>query len=332
MDHRRDAAFDAVKGVLVVLTVFGHLLEYVWDMPVCDWAYRFVYVFHMPAFCFAGGWFGYKSDVWKTCRRNAYLYVVWQAVYLAFFMAFVPGGPVSVGFAWPVWLLWYLVSITAWRVVLEMIRPWFGGHPWKAVAIAVAAGVLAGFDPDAGYALSWSRTVAFLPYYLAGAACRSRDRHPAGTMARLGRAKYLVAAAGLAGAALFASCSGVLPRKVLYCSLPYKGWDWVAARFCQYAAAFLMIAALFALVPSRPGRICGIGRRSLYVYLAHGIPVKLLGMAAEGLPLDGLPVGCVLAAAAVLAVAISSACAGRTAGALMRPLAVPPWERKAEGV
>lgn len=326
-DRGRDAAFDAVKGLLALLTVSGHLLEYAPDVAMCDWAYRFIYMFHMPAFCFVSGWFGHGSDTWKTCRRCAYAYVTWQCAYLAFFLAFVPGGLSSVGFAVPVWLMWYLVGLMAWRIILEIIRPWFEAHPWRCVGVALAVGMLAGFDPDAGYVLSWSRTVAFLPYYLAGAACRRTGRHPAEAMARLGHWKYFVAIAGPAVTALSAWASGSLPVAALYGSTPYGGWGWAAVRSCQYVSAFPMTAALFVLVPSGSGWLRKMGRRSLYVYLAHGIPVKLLGRVMDGLPLDGLPGGCVLAGSFVLAAAVSSVCAGRTAGGLMRPLTVPPWER-----
>lgn len=247
--------------------------------------------------------------------------------YLAFFLAFVPGGLSSIGFAVPVWLMWYLVGLMAWRIILEIIRPWFEARPWRCVGIALAVGMLAGFDLDAGYVLSWSRTVAFLPYYLAGAACRRTGRHPAETMARLGRRKYFIAIAGPAVTALSAWVSGSLPVAALYGSTPYGGWGWAAVRFCQYVSALPMTAALFVLVPSGSGWLRRTGRRSLYVYLAHGIPVKLLGRVMDGLPLAGLPGGCALAGSFVLAAAVSSVCAGRTAGELMRPLTVPPWER-----
>lgn len=64
---RRDARFDNLKGILIFLVVFGHLLELVGG-PAAAWLYRLIYSFHMPAFVFCSGWFA-RFDAAHFFRR-----------------------------------------------------------------------------------------------------------------------------------------------------------------------------------------------------------------------------------------------------------------------
>lgn len=335
--QERDGDFDAAKGMLMVLVIFGHLLDQVGWLPsggmdeASGWAYWVVYSFHMPAFAFVSGWFGCRSDVWRGARKNLYLYAVWQAVYIAFFLAVDGTGSFEgIGLTKPMSHLWYLVSIVSWRIIFETVRPLFEKRPWPCVGIAAAAGMLAGLDLYAGEALSWSRTVVLLPFYLAGAACRGSGLHPARIMAGMGRKRHLVWTGGLASAVLFAGFFGhmpLVPTSVLYCDGPYLLFDWVLPRGCMYAVAALMTVGLFALAPFMGGAVRRIGRMSMHAYLAHMIPVTLLGKLCAVLFPDGAPGILLPFGAAVLAMPVALLCVSRPAVYLMRPLAVPPWAR-----
>lgn len=79
---QRDARFDNLKGILIFLVVFGHLLELVGG-PVSAWLYRLIYSFHMPAFVFCSGWFA-RFDAERFFRRLLYPYLVYQTLYLLF--------------------------------------------------------------------------------------------------------------------------------------------------------------------------------------------------------------------------------------------------------
>jgi fucose 4-O-acetylase-like acetyltransferase len=59
---RRIDAVDAVKGLAIVLVVYGHVAQGVyhrgwWDSPVYTFQERFIYSFHMAAFFFVSGLF-----------------------------------------------------------------------------------------------------------------------------------------------------------------------------------------------------------------------------------------------------------------------------------
>lgn len=79
---QRDARFDNLKGILIFLVVFGHLLELVGG-PAAAWLYRLIYSLHMPAFVFCSGWFA-RFDAERFFRRLLYPYLVYQTLYLLF--------------------------------------------------------------------------------------------------------------------------------------------------------------------------------------------------------------------------------------------------------
>ncbi|WP_426638635.1 acyltransferase family protein [Priestia aryabhattai] len=62
---KRDAYFDNVKFILIVLVVFGHLLTpFINDEQWLRTLYIFIYTFHMPAFILISGYFakGYRKE------------------------------------------------------------------------------------------------------------------------------------------------------------------------------------------------------------------------------------------------------------------------------
>lgn len=160
---RRDARFDNLKGILIFLVVFGHLLELVGG-PAAAWLYRLIYSFHMPAFVFCSGWFA-RFDAARFFRRLLYPYLVYQTLYLLF-DRLVLHGDAPLQYTTPYWLLWYLFSMMLWTLLLPLID---GVKSPKAALLACLAAALAsGFDPTIGYNMSLSRTLVLLPFFAAG--------------------------------------------------------------------------------------------------------------------------------------------------------------------
>ena len=160
---RRDARFDNLKGILIFLVVFGHLLELVGG-PAAAWLYRLIYSFHMPAFVFCSGWFA-RFDAARFFRRLLYPYLVYQTLYLLF-DRLVLHGDAPLQYTTPYWLLWYLFSMMLWTLLLPLID---GAKSPKAALLACLAAALAsGFDLSIGYSMSLSRTLVLLPFFAAG--------------------------------------------------------------------------------------------------------------------------------------------------------------------
>lgn len=267
----RDPWKDNARLALITLVVFGHSLEPLCGVASIDALYRFLYLFHMPAFAFLSGAVA-KTDVdLKLLKRIAFQlllpYLLFQALYAL--AASTPGwpDPGPVGITTPYWLLWYLPSLAAWRLLL----PFFMRlrHP---LLLACLLALMAGWADDVGYRMSLSRTASFFPFFVIGhlylPAWRERLRGP------------LACALALATLLALGWAASVVPDpRWLYGSNGYAalGVDDAAGtlwRLLRLAAGVAGSAAFLALVPRREFAVTAAGGRSLQAYLAHGFVVK----------------------------------------------------------
>lgn len=319
----RDAWKDNARLALITLVVFGHALEPLRGTGTVDALYRLLYLFHMPAFVFlSGAVAGTEVDL-KLLRRIAFRlllpYLLFQALYALASRA--PGwpDPGPVGITTPYWLLWYLPSLAAWRLLLPLFM-----RLRRPLALACLLALVAGWADDVGYRMSLSRTVAFFPFFVLGhlyaPAWRERLRGP------LAGALALATLLALGWAA-----SAVPDARWLYGSNGYaalgvddaSGTLW---RLLRLGAGVAGSAAVLALVPRRRFEATAAGSRSLQAYLAHGFVVKLAVAAglfgwleAHQPPLASVLV--LLLAAWLLVRLLASVPAARLFG----PLTCPQW-------
>lgn len=319
----RDPWKDNARLALITLVVFGHCLEPLRGVASIDALYRFLYLFHMPAFAFLSGAVARTDVDLKLLKRIAFQlllpYLLFQGLYAL--AARSPGwpDPGPVGITTPYWLLWYLPSLAAWRLLLPLFMRL--RHP---LVLACLFALAAGWADDVGYRMSLSRTAAFFPFFMIGhvfsPAWRERLRGPL--------------ACALAAATLLAlgwAATAVPDPRWLYGSNGYAamGVDNAAGmlwRLLRLAAGVAGSAAFLALVPRRAFAVSSAGGRSLQAYLAHGFVVKFA--IAAGLfawleagwpPLVNALV--LLLAAWVLVRLLSSVPAER----LLSPLTSPQW-------
>lgn len=317
--HRLDAA----KFVLVALVVVGHLIEQVRHFsPLAEAAYRYLYLFHIPALAFVSGAVAkVRFDVEEGRRWLAALvlpYLVFQALYLLADAAWQ-----DQAFAYrvtqPYWLLWYLFSLAAWRLMLPAALALPRPLLW-----AVLAAVAAGWVADIGYPFSFSRTLVFFPFFLAGHLHgQARPRGPAGLA-------WLVLAL-LASIAWWAR--GLTPLwlygSVGYAELQAGPWAGASVRLLQLALGLAGTWAVLRLLPERDGWMARLGRYSIGAYLLHGFAVRQ--GAAQGWYswLEGKAAWqplLILAAAGVLATVVLCVCAR-----WLRPLMNYGWLWGADG-
>lgn len=269
--YTRDPWKDNARLALITLVVFGHCLEPLRGVASIDALYRFLYLFHMPAFAFLSGAVARTDVDLKLLKRITFQlllpYLLFQGLYAL--AARTPGWPDDgpSGITTPYWLLWYLPSLAAWRLLLPLFMRL--RHP---LLLACLLALAAGWADDVGYRMSLSRIAAFFPFFMVGhlyaPAWRERLRGPL--------------ACALAAATLLAlgwAASAVPDPRWLYGSNGYTalGVDDAAGalwRFVRLAAGVVGSAAFLALVPRRAFAATAAGARSLQAYLAHGFVVK----------------------------------------------------------
>ncbi len=291
---------DALKGAGILLVVFGHLLEHpVAATPLVHGLHTAIYSFHMPLFVFLSGIFAKEILSRRDYRRIVWSLfvplVVFQIVYVtvghwANWGSYPP-------FA-PYWLLWFIASLIVWRLVLPLVASPVG------LLVALFGAVLAGFDTSVGYALSASRTFYFLPFFIFG------HLYGKQTIAWAGRHRAGVALlfAATMAIVLFWRWNGLDPAALTgshdYGGAPPTPLLPGVGRLVVMALGLAGLVGFSALVPARSALLEWLGRRSLAIYLLHGLVV--MGLVASGgtaLVPEALQVPASLAAAALIAVA-----------------------------
>lgn len=322
--HARYPALDHARFLLITLVVTGHLLEQLASTgPLAATLYRWIYLFHMPAFVLISGALSKPDLAWRRIFRIAthllLPYVLFQALYTAW-NAWLFGGTATYAWQTPYWLLWYLPSLACWRLLLPLFA-----RVKFALPLAVAIALAAGLAPAIGYPWSLSRTLVFLPLFLLGHRIGARRLQHLGDV----RALRGVAVGVLAAAAAGAWTLRELDPEWLYAAVGYAALDvaplrGVATRLALLTASAACALAVLSLVPRRAGR-ADLGRRSLTAYLMHGFLIRALlaagvfGWLAAHVAAPAAVAACV-ACGGLIAAALSTRLADRLAAPLTRPL------------
>ncbi len=273
----RQSRYCNLKLLLLFLVVYGHLIETrIGASTLLRTLYRLIYLVHMPLFVFLSGQFLRSArDCMRQARRMLLLYLGCQSVVVA--VSRLTGG--SQAFLTPYWHLWYLLSLGCWCMAGAGYFLAAGRFPFLAsgagrtslLVLAVLGACLAGDCPGIGRQLSLSRSIVFLPWFLAGLFCPQalpwrRMRGPA-------------AAALLLALAAFGAWGGKNSTTFLYGadgygSLGLLGGAW--RRLLCYGLSFGLGFFLLTFVPGRRLPFSHGGDDTLPVYLLHAPLVKAL--------------------------------------------------------
>lgn len=273
---QRNIRIDSTKGALILLVVFGHLLEVFVRDPLYRAIYSAIYLFHMPLFVMISGMFSRAPlgdrDYAGILTKLVIPLVLFQFLYLL--PTAIKSGPSSMLSLQPYWLLWFLLALIIWKLAL----PGFVQLPYP-VALAVILALAAGFSTKIGYAFSLSRTLYFFPFFLVGFLYRD---WLAGFPARHRGALAALFAATLA-AVMTWSFNG-LPYQALWGSMSYALAP-VAPEFPATGRLLVLLLSFvscvaFLAVVNESRALAYLGSRSMAIYLLHGFAIKAMASLA----------------------------------------------------
>ncbi len=164
MGKERDSLFDNLKGVLIFLVVFGHMIEeFVDKSRILFVVYAIVYSVHMALFIYISGYF--SKDAEKSRKKAFYdfllPYLLLNTVYQVFTSLWFR--KVSITYLTPGWVLWYMLSVWFLKVLLPDILK----MRWNLLLLVLLA-LAAGAHSEISYLLSLSRTICYAPFFLLG--------------------------------------------------------------------------------------------------------------------------------------------------------------------
>lgn len=278
----RDARFCNLKLLLIYLVVYGHLIETrINDSAVLLWQYRIIYMFHMPLFIFLSGYFlKTEKSCLKQLKKSGLFYALAQLA--AMFVCFVFLNQ-QYSFFKPYWHLWYLFSLTIWSGLGLLLHFMFRKYPflnkvWVKILLllaAILAGCLVGGCPQIGRFLSLSRTIVFLPYFLAGVFFpknwnfyRTRPANRITGIAALSAAAILIFAFGRQLTTSFLFQAGAFGK------MGFEKGVWL--RLLCYAIGTLLSLFLLTVIPAKKLAFSRAGANTCGIYLLHVIPAILL--------------------------------------------------------
>jgi fucose 4-O-acetylase-like acetyltransferase len=278
----RDPWFDNIKMTLVTLVVIGHSWTLIPQTTTNNWAYDFLYSWHIPAFVMITGYLS-RSFAWTPAKLLALVrtvavpYLIFEAV-LAWFRYQVGGVELEDLFTDPHWPMWYLAALFFWRL---MTPAFLGLSKPVAIGLAVIISLLAGLK--AGDTLDVARILGLLPFFVLG--LHLGDREWAWVRSR--RAVPFALAGLVTIVILTRFTDDWIATEWYYYRSRYDALDPNDLKAAATRAAILVVglvgaASCFALVPRRRSWFSTLGAATLVVYLFHGFVV--LSAQYEGFP------------------------------------------------
>ncbi|WP_367387350.1 acyltransferase family protein [Bacillus vallismortis] len=183
---QKDIKLNNVKGVLIFLVVFAHLLGV--SKSGLENMIEIIYSFHMPAFIFLNGYFSKRPSMKKVINLIL-LYVIFQTFYCVY--RYYAGNFSVIQFTYgrPHTHLWYIVSLGSWYALAIILKKINGRNVFKAILLILLLllSFISRFYADQiiefikiyysnmhTQTISVLRTFVFLPFFLAGFYC-SKD-------------------------------------------------------------------------------------------------------------------------------------------------------------
>ena len=275
----RDSYYCNLKLLLIFLVIYGHTIEGLINFSeAAAQLYRIIYAVHMPLFLFLSGLF--LKDRTSCLRQMKQMFLYYGAIQsITVLVGREAGASFSLGT--PVWHLWYLLSLGCMAALGWCLYELAGRFVWLdrgivkigLIALTILGACLAGECSAIGRWMSLSRTICFLPFFLAGLFCPRE----------MPWERWGFRILGLAGLMCFSviyfnwGCR--MPVELFYQADSYTvvGVPGTGAflRLLCLAMGFALGAFLLAFTPRRRFPFSKAGVDTLWIYLLHAPLVKL---------------------------------------------------------
>lgn len=257
---KRSPYWDNIKGFLMLLTVFAHILyqlQYVSD--TINKTVDIIYMFHMPAFVFISGFFGRsgRSHSFESIIKLIFLYFIFNSI-----MGFIYGFD---SLLTPMYSYWYLVALIVWRLTACRIAKF---KEIKLILFVVA--LFAGFYPSIDNTFAAARIIGFYPYYMSGYLL---DREKSEQLINKKYISRMAVGIVLTAAVLLLSSAAYYYFSFSDNALQMVGYSepiYAVGRIVLYIIAFLAIYVLRCISPDKNiPFLTMLGRNSLWIFVLH---------------------------------------------------------------
>ncbi len=275
----RSAYWDNIKGILILLVVFAHILfQLQTDSVVINATVDSIYMFHMPAFVFISGFFGKseRSHSFESIIKLIFLFYIFNSI-----MGFIYGFGSLLK---PVYSYWYLIAIIAWRVITPHIAK------FKEIGLILfITALFVGFYPSVDNTFAAARIIGFYPLYMLG---YKLSQEQSDKLKNRNYAKRAALGLLLVAAAALLIWFSLDFFKFSDDDLQMAGYsDPIAAfgRVTLYVISFIVILAFRCLSPDRTiPLVTMFGKNSLWIFIWHRAFTLIASDMIKGLPLPAI--------------------------------------------
>lgn len=173
----RDPYWDALKFTVIIFVVVLHVTGPYCYGNVFDLAFHnLIYLFINPLFVFISGRFSVihdKKKYKKGILRLLETFVVFQLIWMVLLTVAKGEFPLIEWFK-PYWAMWYLLSLTFWRLTMLFWGRLINDKPLSFFATSVCVSLAAGFIPLDNL-FAFQKTFSFYPFFIAGYISRNCD-------------------------------------------------------------------------------------------------------------------------------------------------------------
>lgn len=290
MTKERNPWFDNIKGILIFLVVFGHLIETFrhWEFNESVlYLYNVIYAFHMPLFIIVSGYF-FRPNKPERIIQLGLVFFIWQflngivSYYLQHqeFITFTPDARIMEIFD-PYWTMWYLLGIIVWSIItpyLVLMR--------IPLIIALSLAFWVSYTEGVTGWFSMRKLINFYPYFLIGYLLKEKNILT-GLVAKSASWKSPTRLVSAAITVLFLISMYFFTRggystelffmRNNYAEFGWSFWKGTTLHFLQYFFTTILCIALMLIVTQRKKLwlFNQIGIVSLFIYLTHTTIVRL---------------------------------------------------------
>ena len=289
-ENKRSAYWDNIKGFLILLVVFAHILFQLQDISfTINGIVDYIYMFHMPVFVFVSGFFGKSehSHSFESMIKLIFLYFIFNSI-----IGFIYGFTSVIQ---PMYSYWYLAALIVWRLTAHHIAK------FKEInLILLIIAVFVGFYPAVDNTFALARIIGFYPYYMSGYQLSAEKDSELQNKKYTERAAVgLLVLSGTAllawGAYSFFNYSDSALQMASY-NTPNDAFG----RIILFIIAFLAVYIIRCISPnSNIPLITSFGKNSLWIFILHRPFTIMLSSLIEDFPIPVIIILSVIASFAM---------------------------------
>ena len=283
--RKRNALYDNVKYLLILLVIIGHMIEPYAEPSVeghDDIRYLFlmIYMFHMPLFYFISGLFQKKFSKergipWNKVLNLLIIFYLYKC--LNYVRNIIIEKPSAFHFFWEDGIPWFVFVMAAFLILMYLFRK---VPPVILIPVNIVIVCIAGYFVEIGDMLCISRILVYFPFYVLGYHL-TPEQVLKFTRHKVIRPLCILALVGVCLLCVW-KFDFIYPLRHLFTGRnPFNEWDYEHGTWRLRLLCYLLTSieglGVIALLPNvKIPLFSWIGQQTMRIYFWHLIFIKIL--------------------------------------------------------